>query len=201
MQSQNAESESPPTLFANCSSRLLGILGHYEIGPTPGILRSLRSGAALASSRDSSAISNQQSAISNQQSAIRNQKSEIRNQKSEIGNRKSEIGNRKSEIGRAQFEHCCSKPKDCSSGGGCYAVHGMPLFDFRCADCGHVFEELVLGTQEPACERCGSKAVTKALSAPARIKSVSPACPSKSVKTMGARAARALVTGEGNGCC
>ncbi|HEY3355112.1 MAG TPA: zinc ribbon domain-containing protein [Polyangia bacterium] len=44
----------------------------------------------------------------------------------------------------------------------------MPIYEFRCADCGHVFEELVLRKSDEAglaCPRCASHAVERELSA------------------------------------
>jgi putative FmdB family regulatory protein len=32
----------------------------------------------------------------------------------------------------------------------------VPLYDFRCASCGEVFEELVSSTQVPLCPACGA---------------------------------------------
>jgi putative FmdB family regulatory protein len=44
----------------------------------------------------------------------------------------------------------------------------MPIFDFRCGDCGHVFDELVKSadaTGAVACAKCGSKRVERLVSA------------------------------------
>ncbi|MBI5480661.1 MAG: zinc ribbon domain-containing protein [Deltaproteobacteria bacterium] len=44
----------------------------------------------------------------------------------------------------------------------------MPIYEFRCTDCGHVFEELVLRSsdqQDPTCPRCGVSRVERVLSA------------------------------------
>jgi putative FmdB family regulatory protein len=32
----------------------------------------------------------------------------------------------------------------------------MPIFDFKCVQCGHRFEELVRGDQTPACPKCAA---------------------------------------------
>lgn len=32
----------------------------------------------------------------------------------------------------------------------------MPIFDFKCRQCGHRFEELVRGDQTPACPKCAA---------------------------------------------
>jgi len=44
----------------------------------------------------------------------------------------------------------------------------MPIYEFRCADCGHVFEELVFRASDQddlACPRCSGHAVERVLSA------------------------------------
>ena len=44
----------------------------------------------------------------------------------------------------------------------------MPIFEYRCDDCGHEFEELVLKTSGPSrCPKCGKKKLQKLLSSPA----------------------------------
>jgi putative FmdB family regulatory protein len=40
----------------------------------------------------------------------------------------------------------------------------MPLFEFKCADCGHKFEELVMGSKAINCPECKSADVEKLLS-------------------------------------
>ena len=41
----------------------------------------------------------------------------------------------------------------------------MPLFEYRCESCGHVFEQLILkGSPEPTCPACGASTVEKLLS-------------------------------------
>lgn len=40
----------------------------------------------------------------------------------------------------------------------------MPLFEFVCRTCGELSELLVVGTQKPACPRCGSPKLDKQLS-------------------------------------
>lgn len=42
----------------------------------------------------------------------------------------------------------------------------MPLYEFVCRDCEVEQELLVRGEEIPACESCGSKQLTKLLSAP-----------------------------------
>jgi len=44
----------------------------------------------------------------------------------------------------------------------------MPLFDYRCADCGAGFERLVRGEAAVACPRCESARVERLMSLPAR---------------------------------
>ncbi|QER41941.1 zinc ribbon domain-containing protein [Thermodesulfobacterium sp. TA1] len=41
----------------------------------------------------------------------------------------------------------------------------MPIYEFKCEECGEVFEELVLGsTEEIRCKKCKSPKVTKLMS-------------------------------------
>jgi putative FmdB family regulatory protein len=40
----------------------------------------------------------------------------------------------------------------------------MPLFEYRCADCGHQFEFLTRGDAAPACPKCESRSLEKQLS-------------------------------------
>ena len=42
----------------------------------------------------------------------------------------------------------------------------MPIYEYRCQECGHVVEKLVRGGQEPKvqCPQCGSPKVHKAIS-------------------------------------
>jgi len=52
------------------------------------------------------------------------------------------------------------------------APSGVPLFDFRCNDCGHVFERLVRASADPSdvpeCPQCGKARTERQLGAPAR---------------------------------
>ena len=42
----------------------------------------------------------------------------------------------------------------------------MPIYEYRCEKCGQVDEFLIIGKQEkPLCKECGSKDLTKLLSA------------------------------------
>ena len=41
----------------------------------------------------------------------------------------------------------------------------LPIYEYRCGDCGHQFEKLMrLGADSPECSQCGSTAVTKLVS-------------------------------------
>lgn len=49
----------------------------------------------------------------------------------------------------------------------------MPLFSYRCADCGVESELLVRGQEPPACPKCGSTRLEKLLSAFAPVSGAS----------------------------
>lgn len=40
----------------------------------------------------------------------------------------------------------------------------MPMFEYRCADCGYEFEELVYGDKKVVCPKCKSEKTEKKLS-------------------------------------
>lgn len=43
----------------------------------------------------------------------------------------------------------------------------MPIFEFRCSDCGHIFEELFVSSSEEvalACKRCGCEILDRVVS-------------------------------------
>jgi putative FmdB family regulatory protein len=40
----------------------------------------------------------------------------------------------------------------------------MPIYDYHCQACGHLFEALVRAGSSPACPQCGSLALEKCLS-------------------------------------
>lgn len=42
----------------------------------------------------------------------------------------------------------------------------MPIYEYRCADCGHEFEKLVRRGIVPACPSCGAARVERRLSLP-----------------------------------
>lgn len=55
----------------------------------------------------------------------------------------------------------------------------MPLFEYRCRECGQASEVLVRGAEQPVCPQCGSKRLEKQLSAFAALSGGSapePAC-------------------------
>lgn len=41
----------------------------------------------------------------------------------------------------------------------------MPIYEYNCDKCGHNFETIVFGKEKPACPSCGSKKVSKLMSA------------------------------------
>jgi putative FmdB family regulatory protein len=43
----------------------------------------------------------------------------------------------------------------------------MPIYEYSCEACGATFEQLVLGSSTPSCERCGSEQLKKLISAAA----------------------------------
>lgn len=42
----------------------------------------------------------------------------------------------------------------------------MPIYDYRCGECGEVFEALVRSRERPACPSCSSTALERQPSAP-----------------------------------
>lgn len=40
----------------------------------------------------------------------------------------------------------------------------MPLFEYECRKCGHLFEALVVGSRTPACPKCKSQDLEKRVS-------------------------------------
>jgi|GEM_PF-311667 putative FmdB family regulatory protein len=43
-------------------------------------------------------------------------------------------------------------------------VISMPLHDFLCRGCGHAFEALVMGAEQPVCPQCGGTELTRQMS-------------------------------------
>lgn len=43
----------------------------------------------------------------------------------------------------------------------------MPIFEYKCSDCGQTCELLILGSSQAECAHCGSTQLTKLISAPA----------------------------------
>ena len=50
----------------------------------------------------------------------------------------------------------------------------MPIFEYRCKDCGSEFETLVRASTTPECPKCASISLDKLLSVPAAPVSASP---------------------------
>ena len=42
----------------------------------------------------------------------------------------------------------------------------MPIYEFACKKCGHEFEELIRGGEQPACPACGQGGVERQMSVP-----------------------------------
>jgi len=45
----------------------------------------------------------------------------------------------------------------------------MPIYDYGCLECGHLFEVLVTSDEGVVCLKCGSEKVERKLSAPGRV--------------------------------
>jgi putative FmdB family regulatory protein len=45
----------------------------------------------------------------------------------------------------------------------------MPLFDFECLGCGEIREQLIMGSERPACPSCGSEELKKLIGVPAPV--------------------------------
>ncbi|MFB0518065.1 MAG: zinc ribbon domain-containing protein [Acidobacteriota bacterium] len=58
----------------------------------------------------------------------------------------------------------------------------MPIYEYRCRDCGKVSELLVgvTGSRQPKCSHCGSERMEKILSVPASVRVKKSASPSSS---------------------
>lgn len=68
----------------------------------------------------------------------------------------------------------------------------MPMYEYRCSQCGHEFEELVFGDETPVCPACHAKETEKLLSRPCRCMCGGGVDP--------AAYARAAAAGGGGGC-
>ena len=66
----------------------------------------------------------------------------------------------------------------------------MPIYDYRCGQCSHQFEQLVRGEQKVICPKCQGAALERLMSVPARPVS----------GTLQARSS-APVPPSGGGCC
>jgi putative FmdB family regulatory protein len=76
----------------------------------------------------------------------------------------------------------------------------MPIFEYRCADCGIVFEELVFGDRNrkipcPACKSGSTEKIPSVIGGISMRGSSTPACGSSSCASASACAA------SGGGCC
>jgi putative FmdB family regulatory protein len=40
----------------------------------------------------------------------------------------------------------------------------MPIFEYRCEDCGHRFEAILFGQQQPECPKCHTQKLEKQIS-------------------------------------
>lgn len=40
----------------------------------------------------------------------------------------------------------------------------MPVYEYSCGKCKHEFEELILGSEQPECPKCGSEKLSKLVS-------------------------------------
>lgn len=57
----------------------------------------------------------------------------------------------------------------------------MPIYEYACKKCGHEFEELIRGSEQPACPACGWSQVERQLSVSAAHTAgpASSACPAR----------------------
>lgn len=68
----------------------------------------------------------------------------------------------------------------------------MPIYEYKCKECGETFEVLVRSTEKPACPQCGSKSLRKLVSGFSAPSEKSPCGRSK-------KASREC--SHGGGCC
>jgi putative FmdB family regulatory protein len=57
----------------------------------------------------------------------------------------------------------------------------MPIYEYACTDCGHEFEELVRGDEQPVCPSCGTDRINRQMSVPAAHTTIAAqsACPAR----------------------
>jgi len=61
----------------------------------------------------------------------------------------------------------------------------MPIFEYRCENCGEKFEKLIYGAEELTCPKCGSKNIKKLISPFSTSGIESGSCSSCSIKDCG----------------
>jgi putative FmdB family regulatory protein len=76
----------------------------------------------------------------------------------------------------------------------------MPIYEYRCSECGKVFEELVFGDRDkkfpcPACAAASTEKIPSVIGGISMGGTMSPACGSTSCASASACAA------SGGGCC
>ena len=73
----------------------------------------------------------------------------------------------------------------------------MPIFEYTCQECGHVFEALISGSKDRAeCTACGSRKLNKLMSAPSTASGVG----GGSLPGPGDTACCGATPGTANGC-
>jgi putative FmdB family regulatory protein len=57
----------------------------------------------------------------------------------------------------------------------------MPIYEYTCDDCGHEFELLLRGGEQPSCPGCAGERLTRAMSVPAAhtASARDPQCPAR----------------------
>ena len=57
----------------------------------------------------------------------------------------------------------------------------MPIYEYACKDCGHEFEELVRGLEQPTCPSCGTSRIERQMSVSAAHTAAGgqPTCPAR----------------------
>ena len=74
----------------------------------------------------------------------------------------------------------------------------MPIYEYACTSCGHEFEELVRGHEQPACPACGAKRPERRMSVPAAHVggNTLPVCPARDTCGMGGCCGQSCGLGE-----